>query len=402
MRQVLVVLILLVFATFVRAARLNIPSQMVFDEIYYAKAARQYLDHQQITEETTHPPLSKLIIAVGIKLFGDEAVGWRAMGVVAGVLLVLAIYLLAWEVTRSPFISFFSAMLLALDGLPYVESRIAKPDIFLVLFLLGCYVAFWRYLRHGRVSWLYLSGVAAGMAVSTKWLGVVPLGTIPLYMVFLRKEGWIVPRRHWPHVVLAYGAIPLAVYLATWIPYFALGHSFRDLLQFHVSMFQFHAELRAGHPYQSAWWSWPLLLRPIWYQFEGLRQGFVRGIVAIGNPAVWWVSIPALLYLAWVVFVLRQRDAATTFVLVGFLASYLPYVFISRPLFLYHMLPALPFMILAVGITAARVRAHLGAAIPFLYLVLVLAWFVAYYPLLSALPISAARFYRLMWFGTWI
>ncbi len=400
MRHLILVLTLLTFATVVRVVRLDVPSRMVFDEVYYAKAARQYVDHQQITEETTHPPLSKLIIAGGILLFGDEAVGWRVMGAVAGALLVLAIYLLGWELTQSTFVSFFGAVLIALDGLPYVESRIAKPDIFLVLFLVGSYVAFWRYLRQSRAGWLYVSGLAAGMAISTKWLGAAPLGTIPLYVLYLHREGWRIPRRHWLHFGLAYLAVPSAVYLATWIPYFSLGHSLRELLQFQVSMFHFHEALRARHPYQSAWWSWPLLIRPIWYQFEDLRHGLVRGIVAIGNPAVWWMSIPALFSLGWVA--LRHRDAATTFVLAGFLVSYLPYTVISRPLFLYHMLPVLPFMVLAVAIVAARVRAQLGPAIPLLYLGLVFAWFVAYYPLLSALPISAARLYRLMWFGTWI
>jgi len=293
-------------------------------------------------------------------------------------------------------------MLVGLDGLAFVESRIAKPDIFLVLFLAASYWGFWRYLRRGRPGWLYLSGLAAGAAVATKWTGLAPLGTIPIYLALLYGQGrWSAPHRgHWGHLALAYTLLPAAVYVSTWIPYFALGHSLREWGEFHLFMFRFHAGLTATHPYQSHWWSWPLLLRPIWYEFEEVRQGVFRGVLAIGNPVFWWASLPALTYLGWEA--ARRRDPTAAFIVTGFLVSYVPYAFIGRALFLYHMLPAVPFMAMATAVVLARVRARLGAPIPLLYLAVVAAWFVAYYPVLAALPIEAARFYRLMWMGTWL
>ncbi|HEV8340005.1 MAG TPA: phospholipid carrier-dependent glycosyltransferase [bacterium] len=402
MRHILLILVVLVFATAVRGTRLDIPSRMIFDEIYYAKAAKQYLARQEITEEITHPPLSKLVIAAAIWALGDRAVGWRAASAAAGVLLVLLVALLAWELTHNPFVAAASSFLVAIDGLAFVESRIAKPDIFIVLFLVTSYWTFWRHLRGAGVGWLYLSGLAAGAALSTKWTGVAPLGTIPLFLIFLFGQGrWRPSRgRAWLHLAGAYLAVPAAVYLLTWIPYFAMGHSVREWLNFHAFMFRFHAGLTAGHPYQSPWWSWPLLLRPIWYEFEQLPTGFYRGVLAIGNPALWWAAIPAMIYLARAA--LRRRDPVATFIVTGFLVSYLPYIFIGRALFLYHMLPAIPFMAIAVAVAAAHLRARLGPAIPLLYLVIGVAWFVAYYPVLAALPIATARFYRLMWFGTWL
>jgi len=401
MRHILLILVVFLFAAAVRGARLEFPSRMIFDEIYYAKAANQYLAGKEITEEITHPPLSKLLIAVGVWALGDRAVGWRAASVAAGVLLVLLTALLAWELTASPFVAAASSLLVAIDGLAYVESRIAKPDIFIVFFLAASYWTFWRHLRGGGVGWLYLSGLAAGAALSTKWTGVAPLGTIPLFLIVLLGQGrWTPRRRGWLHLVAAYLLVPAAVYLVTWIPYFALGHSVREWLNFHSFMFRFHAGLTAGHPYQSHWWSWPLLLRPIWYEFEQVDPGFYRGVLAIGNPALWWAAIPAMIYLARGA--LRTRDPVATFIVTGFLVSYLPYIFIGRALFLYHMLPAVPFMAIATALAASHLRARLGQAIPLLYLVVGVAWFVAYYPVLAALPIATARFYRLMWFGTWL
>ncbi len=402
MRPLLLLAVLLLFATALRIGRLGIPAHMVFDEIYYAKAAQQYLVHQEITEEITHPPLSKLLIALAMRLTGNNAWGWRIASALAGALLVLATYLLIQEVVRLPFAAVGGAMLVALDGLVFVESRIAKPDIFLALFLTASYWAFWRYLRRGTLGWLYLSGLAAGGAVATKWTGLAPLGTIPIYLVLLYGQGrWSAPhRRHWLHLVLAYTLLPAVVYLATWIPYFALGHSLREWADFHLFMFRFHAGLTATHPYQSHWWSWPLLLRPIWYEFEEVRQGVFRGVLAIGNPVFWWASLPAVATLGWEA--VRRRDPTATFIVVGFLVSYIPYAFIGRALFLYHMLPAVPFMAMATGVALVRVRARLGAAIPLLYIAAAAAWFVSYYPVLAALPIQAARFYRLMWLGTWL
>ncbi len=401
MRALVILAALCLFATALRVARLDIPSRMIFDEIYYAKAANQYLRAEEVTEEITHPPLSKLLIAVGIRLFGDRAFGWRIMSAAAGVALVLVTFLLAGEVTRIPFAAVTSAFLVAVDGLAFVESRIAKPDIFLVLFLAASYWGFWRYLRTRGAGWLYASGLAAGLALSTKWTGIAPLATIPVYLAYLwHRRQWTPSRRHVLHAAVAYVLVPLAVYAATWTPYFLRGHTLRELAEFHVFMFRFHAGLTATHPYQSAWWSWPLLLRPIWYEFAEVPKGFYRGVVALGNPAFWWASLPALAYLAREA--LRRRDPAAVFIVIGFLVSYMPYAFIHRPLFLYHMLPALPFMALAVGTTLTRLRASLGEAIPLLYLAVAVAWFVAFYPVLAALPIPAARFYRLMWFGTWL
>src|SRR3990172_944758 len=176
---VILVVGIALFAGFARIPRLHTPAAMIFDEIYYAKAAEQYLARQEITEERTHPPLSKLIIAAAIAVVGDNAVGWRIAPALAGVLLVPVVYALAMLLFRDWFVAAASALLVSLDGLVFVESRIAKPDIFLTLFLFSAFTAFWKYLRGrldepdapaGRgVKWLHVAGAAAGGAAATKW-----------------------------------------------------------------------------------------------------------------------------------------------------------------------------------------------------------------------------------------
>jgi dolichyl-phosphate-mannose--protein O-mannosyl transferase len=408
----LIVISITLFAALIRLPRLQTPSNMIFDEIYYAKAAEQYLAGTEITEERTHPPLSKLIIAGGILLFGDRAVGWRIMSAVAGVLLSLVVYTLADTLFGDRFIAGMSALLVSLDGLVFVESRIAKPDIFLTLFLFASFAAFWRYLsrrldrpeepadRRGIV-WIYLAGVAAGCAAATKWTTVVPLAAIPVMLALLGGWGRLaLPRGELWHLAAAFTIVPAAVYMLTYIPYFSLRHNLHDWVGLQFSMYQFHASLTEGHPYQSQWWSWPVLIRPIWYEYYEAAPQVNRGILALGNPIIWWGSLPALAAVG--ARAIRARAIPETFLLAGFLIAYVQYVFITRPLFLYHYLPALPFLIMGLAATLARVRARVGGGVVLVFVLLAVGWFVSFYPILSALPIAAAKMNRLMWFGSWI
>lgn len=408
---VLLLVAILVFAALVRMPRLSTPAAMIFDEIYYAKAAQQILAGVEVTEERTHPPLSKLIIAAGIKTFGDRAVGWRVMGALAGVGLAAVVYALATLLFRDRLVAVLSALMVSVDGLVFVESRIAKPDIFLTLFLFSAYAALWCYLRDrldrpeepsGRsVGWLYAAGIAAGCAVATKWTTVVPLSIIPVTLALLRGWGRIaLPRRDLRHLAAAFVLVPVAVYLLTYIPYFMRGHTVPEFFAHQASMYQFHASLTEGHPYQSQWWSWPLLIRPIWYEYFEAAPGVYRGILAIGNPFIWWATLPAFALVA--ARAVRTRAMPETFLLIGFLISYVQYAFITRALFLYHFLPALPFLIMALAVGLARVRDRVGSGVVLVFLLLAIGWLVAYYPVLSGVPMPNERIMRLMWFGSWI
>jgi dolichyl-phosphate-mannose-protein mannosyltransferase len=402
---------LLLFALAVRVPRLWTPSNMIFDEIYYAKAAEQILSRAEVTEERTHPPLSKLIIAAGIRIAGDDAFGWRIASALAGTALVGVVYALAFTLFRDRFVAALSGLLVALDGLVFVESRIAKPDIFLTLFLFGAYAAFWRFLRDrldrpdppaGRaLAWLYLAGAACGAAIATKWTTVVPLAVIPVTLALLRGWGRIaLPRADLRHLAGAFVVVPVIVYLLTYVPYFALGHSARDFVAQQVSMYQFHASLTESHPYQSKWWSWPFLIRPIWYEYYEVGPQAHRGILAIGNPFIWWASLPALVAVA--ARAIKTRSMPETFLLAGFAISYLQYAFISRPLFLYHYLPVVPFLIIGLAAALARLRVRLGGTIVLVFVLLAAGWFVTFYPILSAVPLPDDRMMRLMWFWSWI
>ncbi len=134
-----------------------IPTTKVFDEIYFARAGEEYLKHVAIYE-TTHPPLTKLLITLSMLLFGglhgagDTSVGWRFLDVVFGALVVMLLYVFAKQVTGSRVFAGIAALLLIADGMHFVQSRIATPEGFVVFFSLTAVYAFYRFWIAEQVS----------------------------------------------------------------------------------------------------------------------------------------------------------------------------------------------------------------------------------------------------------
>ena len=66
-------------------------SYLIFDEYFYISGARSLLSgtHDLNPE---HPPLAKLMIAGGMKVAGDNPLGWRLAGAICGSLTLVAIF----------------------------------------------------------------------------------------------------------------------------------------------------------------------------------------------------------------------------------------------------------------------------------------------------------------------
>lgn len=165
-----------------------------------------------------------------------------------------------------------------------------------------------------------------------------------------------------PWIWACLAVIPLAVYVATYIPYLQLGYSFAipntgpgygwSLDELHSQMFGYHFGLVAGHPAASPWWSWPLDLKPVWFYGHNLDNRDVAVIYNGGNPLLFWAGIPALLFCA--VMAWKRRSAALVLIGVAFAFQYLPWTRIERATFAYHYLTALLFAMVAVAYVVAE------------------------------------------------
>jgi dolichyl-phosphate-mannose--protein O-mannosyl transferase len=150
--------------------------------------------------------------------------------------------------------------------------------------------------------------------------------------------------------------VPAIVYMATFTQYFVKGHTLADWWELHRQMYIFGLNLRAEHTYASIAPSWIVNYRPVWYYFSSGDD--YRGVVAIGNPFLWWAAALALLA-APLVALRRATWMLVPAALVAVL--YLPWFATSRTSFLYYMTPVAPFMAILVAAALADYagRVHL-------------------------------------------
>ena len=132
-RDLLLALLLALAAAALRLPRLGFPHEEVFDEVYHAKTALQYLQGQPPTE-WVHPHTAKLLIAIGVWRFGYEPWAWRLLPALAGIALAPVFFLLARRVLPGERAALFASLLLLADGVYLVQSRVAMTNIFAVLF----------------------------------------------------------------------------------------------------------------------------------------------------------------------------------------------------------------------------------------------------------------------------
>ena len=166
-----------------------------FDEIYHARTAFEHIQNIY-PYEVTHPPLGKLIISVGIRLFGMVPFGWRFSGTLFGVLMLPAIYLLLKKMFGGTLVPASCTTVLASDFMHFTQSRIATIDTYEVLFIILMYGFFWCYWSAGRTrrrDWLpplALSGVCFGLGAASKWTGIYAGGGLALLWLIDRVQRW--------------------------------------------------------------------------------------------------------------------------------------------------------------------------------------------------------------------
>ena len=146
-----------------------------FDEIYHPRTALEHLNNVY-PYEVSHPPLGKLIISIGVMMFGMVPFGWRFMGTLFGVLMVPILYVFLKNLFGKTPVALCGTALFTFDFMHLVQTRIATIDTYGVFFILVSYYFMYRYLavpagkklRH-YVLPLFLSGLFWGIGCASKW-----------------------------------------------------------------------------------------------------------------------------------------------------------------------------------------------------------------------------------------
>lgn len=299
---------------------------LVFDEVYYAKYANNYLTGTDFFN--AHPPLSQYIIASGMWLashlpweqqtMNGLTGSWRStwsyrwLNALTGSFIPLVVAGIAYQLNRRYSYALIAALLAATDGLFLVESRYALNNVYLVilgllgnlLFLIALSQSQWK-----RWANLALAGAFLGASACIKWNGLWFLFGVYLlwgiaWLLHWRcgspfkdsvKSDLVLSELSTPKMLkpeskpfklktalvnltqvngiqflFNFALIPALTYSLLWIPHLLMipKPGFWEAQQ---KILTFHEHIGSGpevHRYCSKWYSWLLMFRPVAYFYQ--------------------------------------------------------------------------------------------------------------------------------------
>ncbi|MGV0435873.1 dolichyl-phosphate-mannose--protein mannosyltransferase [Corynebacterium mastitidis] len=315
--------------------------------------------------------------------------------------------------------------------------------------------------RLGYRWWRFAAGVCLGLALGVKWSGLYYIVFFGLLSVF----GDLALRRRYGATRPVLGALlrdtlpalaslvflPAALYLWSWRAWFssetsvyrhaaadgtiassdhswltALPDTAASWLYYHLSVLDFHAQLTSSgghhHPWDSKPWAWLVSGRPIlYYSSTGIECGAGtcrRMVYLFGTPAIWWLTIPVLLWALWSLFV--RRDRRFLMPLVAFGAGFIPWLAsFDRQMYFFYAAPLVPFSIAMIALTLGQLcgrggqvnrgilrdlaggTLHRGTLAVAAYLAAVVAMFLYFSPLFYGYAIPDGYFDSMMWMPSW-
>jgi dolichyl-phosphate-mannose--protein O-mannosyl transferase len=409
--------------------------------VYYALDAGDIVRRGVERGGVVHPPLSKWMIAAGIRAFGFTPIGWRSAALVCGCLVVLLTYLAARQIVAGYLLPLLAGGLVALDGISFTTGRVAMIDVFVAVFitaaLLFVLMAF-RDPTNARRVRLCQWGVAVslGLGVATKWSAGFVLGTCLVLFLYLhaRSPAADEPRqgRALLKTIVILTVVPAVIYLAvysvwlvkidkTWIAIqdceqhqncsYSVPERFQLLWDDQKRIYEFQRELKSDSNSNAALaYEWATQNRPSTlfrktcvpglsaapanigdHACDGAADGDVMEIVAVANPVVWYAGLAAgVILLIWAVF----RRNVIAVVLLAFLAvqwgpwlldPIAPWKLQDRYAYSFYITPLIP--VLALMTTAVVARRAFKWMAPVIAVATIGA-FAFYWPIWAGKPMS--------------
>ncbi|HVD51334.1 MAG TPA: phospholipid carrier-dependent glycosyltransferase [Candidatus Udaeobacter sp.] len=348
---------------------------------------------------------------------GRHAVAWRIPGVLFAALLAFFVVLLARRLFASAVLPTLAGIAVLLDGSMFAQARIGMNDIYVATLI----VAGWYFVvaahrpRRSAILDILIAGVLFGLALASKWAGAYTLAGLLVASLAVTARAYergrpgtggpldLLARRGLNALLLfvSFAVVPAAIYLASYVRWFGgptipYGWSLVELTQ---QMYWYHSSLTAPHPAGSPWWSWPLVLKPVYWYFGASSGGDNAYIYDAGNVVLFWAAFVAFLWCA--VAAVRARSAPLAFVVFAGLVQYVAWIPIGRVLFFYHFFTVLPFYLLALAAGLAYLWETARARVVIGYLAAAAAAFAYFYPFISAQPFPGAQAGMFFILPTW-
>ena len=384
-----------------------------FDEIYHARTAWEHLNNIY-PYEISHPPLGKLIIGIGILIFGMTPFGWRFSGTLFGVLMIPLLYIFAKKIFDSTRVATCTALLLATEFMHFVQTRISTIDTYAVFFTLLMYLFMYLYITEEKQRYLALCGIFFGFGTACKWtclyagagLAVIWL----IYRISKRKEGISSLVKNIGFCLIFFIFIPAVIYSLSYIPYATASsitpvfskQFYKMIIDNQKMMFTYHSTLVAEHPYSSKWYQWIFDIRPILYYLKYNSDGTRQSFGSFMNPITCWGGLVAMFVLLY--YTVAKREKASALILLGYLSCLVPWIFVKRITFAYHYFSCSVFLVLAIGYVFATMEKGGKHSKIYIYAFTAVSavLFIGFYPVLSGIPISEnIQHTFLSWLPTW-
>jgi predicted membrane-bound dolichyl-phosphate-mannose-protein mannosyltransferase len=396
---------------------INTPQNtMIFDEVYYAKTALDYL-HKIAPTLSENPHLSTFIIAAGIAMFGETPFGWRIMPLLCGILVLIIVYLFALQLFRQRKIALVAAFLLMFDFMHFSINRYALIEPEVTLFICLEYYFLYQYILANNAldfkcatrNILYV-GICLGLGLACKWTALftlIPIGIVILLCVIRKAKLLNLP------ILFTYALstmlIPSLIYILSFVPYSIITQQaslFELFINAQKLMLWFHSKgIKELHSMLqgSQWWSWPLIMNPMNIYSLTPVPHQVISITLMGNPLIWWLGIPAIILIA--IYAIKQRQTNYLFIALLVAAQLLPFIFISRISYIYYFYSVTPLWILSI---AASIQVLLKSStkklniLIYIYLAAVIGLFIMFYPVLAGVEIDSNYILKyLSWYPSW-
>lgn len=359
----------------------------VFDEIYYVKAARQLIKGESTNHE--HPPLVKILIMVGIMIFGDNPLGWRLFSILFSSISIGLLYLLTLSLTGNRLTSFSAALLSAFDIMAFNIGQLGMLDAAALMFILAAGIM----LVKEKCDF---SGLLFGLALLCKLSSIFSLGII---LFLLAKEAFEGGRLRmetvfkWLTLSIRIILMASVIFLVgLWVYDVAYGVFGGNPINHLNYMFNYHNILRYDDPEKVILplrWINPLdPFSPISYYVitvteianGGLHEYYPIAYYGIYTPLWWsvWLITPASLMET-----ARKKKTSDFFIFLWIAASFFPYIVLAYvlrrwvyPFYFCATLPGL-YMGLSRYLAYPKKLRVLLASLTFIQIL----WFILWFPI---------------------
>ncbi len=286
-----------------------------------------------------HLPVSKLLIALSISVFGDNPYGWRVMPALAGIAAIILFYLICRELTERRWLPLIATSIFAFENMTFVMAGVAMLDVFAYALMMGAFLA---YLR-GRYA---LAGVILAVAMMAKIPALFGAGVILVHWILTKG----ISIRNLTKFFAAMGLTFLLVLpLLDYIAIHELIYPW-DRIHFMSEIYADPTLAQAPAQYRT--------LRKALLPWEWVTSP--QSVVIWSHPSyeinpnwtLWGLIIPSMTYML-IESIRRRWHSLGVFSVLWFACIFFPwfaiYWFFDRVSYPFYFLPAIPAVCLAVG-----------------------------------------------------